>query len=44
MGVHLIDANKFYQSSSMNPIYWSKKMHLKFSQNLAKIINQKIKL
>ena len=44
MGVHLIDANEFCQSSSIDPIHWSKKMHLKFSENLAKIIDQKIKL
>ena len=44
MGVHLIDANEFCQSSSIDPIHWSKKMHQKFSENLANIIDQKIKL
>ena len=44
MGVDLIDANKFCQSSSIDPIHWSKPMHMKFSENLAKIIGQKIKL
>ena len=43
MGVHLIDANKFCQSSDIDPIHWSKSMHLKFSENLSKIIGQKIK-
>ena len=42
-GVDLIDANKFCQSSAIDPIHWSKPMHVKFSENLSKIIGQKIK-
>jgi hypothetical protein len=44
MGVDLIDANKFCQSSDIDPIHWSKHTHLHFSEELAKIIEQKIKL
>ena len=44
MGVDLIDANEFCQSSNIDPIHWSKPMHQKFSENLTKIIGQKIKL
>ena len=44
MGVDLIDANQFCQSSNIDPIHWSKPMHQKFSENLAKILEQKIKL
>ena len=44
MDVNLIDAKEFCQSSNIDPIHWSKPMHQKFSENLAKIIEQKIKL
>ena len=44
MRVDLIDANQFCQSSKIDPIHWSKPMHQKFSENLLKILEQKIKL
>ena len=44
MGVDLIDASQFCQSSNIDPIHWSKPMHQKCSENLSKILEQKIKL
>ena len=42
--IYLIDSNQYIESSSLDPIHWSKKTHETFGKRVADLIVNRIKL
>ena len=42
--IYLIDSNQYIESSSLDPIHWSKKTHETFGKKVADLIVDRIKL
>ena len=42
--IYLIDSNQYIESSSLDPIHWSKKTHETFGKKIADLIVNRIKL